>query len=125
MSDTSEDSRYFFTGTGFCAAGTLGIVGVCASFPKKLDPEGACLATLILLAILEYALSAGIAGRMEGGFATGVLDVCTGAAGGAAGTVDFADSVDAAGLSDFILILDSAQLRCTVSFHCLSRVLFY
>ena len=55
--------NYFFRGIGFARTGVLGIVGVCASFPKKLDPDGDLFATLILVATPEEALSKEIVGR--------------------------------------------------------------
>ena len=56
---------YFFMGIGLGRTGVLEIVGVWASFPKKLDPED-LFATLILFAMPEYALSADTEGRGAG-----------------------------------------------------------
>jgi hypothetical protein len=56
---------YFFIGIGLGRTGVLEIVGVWASFPKKLDPED-LFATLILFAMPEYALSADTEGRGAG-----------------------------------------------------------
>jgi len=106
----AKPKEYFFRGIGFCSTGVLGIAGVCASLPKKLDPEEGCLVTLILLARLEYALSAEIAGLDAGFIAETEADVSGagfGAIGG--GAVGLAGSV-VTGLSDLILLLGLTRL---------------
>ena len=82
------------------STGALGIVGVWASFPKKLDPED-LLATLILLATPELPLSVEVAGRAAG-FAD-VVVVGGGAKLGARAIVVVAGAVAVTGLSAFNL----------------------
>jgi hypothetical protein len=81
------------------------------------------LATLILLARLEYALSAETVGR-AGCFTpvgtAGASAAGLGAIGGGATGVDLLSSAEVTGLSVLILRLDFVYMMCTVSSRYLS-----
>jgi len=95
---------YFLRGIGLERTGVFGIVGVCATFWKKLDPDALFGAILILFTGAGLAFSLDATGRM-GGFAA--VDVLFADVVEAAGVVVGAMEV-AAGLSTLVLEISLA-----------------